>query len=430
VTVVASASHNLHARFIDLAHAPGTHPAVLDNAHRETPPSDVVGGISGLVTSRDAVGPGALVRDVADRFFREPDLDAVAIVGRGLPLGLLTRSRLLVTLARNFGHELFARKPVTRVGDLEPLVLPGSTSVQDAVTAALGRRAEAVYDEVIVTRPDGRYDGLLSMRRLVLEQGMVVVRSALEREAALTRAADLERLEQARSRFLAHATHELRSPVNAIVMLGELVRLACDKRSWEEIQARVPHLLRTAASLRATVGAMLDLSKLEAGRHDVVAAQVDLGALATEVAATTRLLASGKPIAVECAVPGAGELQVTTDAQKLKQICTNLASNAAKFTDEGRIEVGAAREPRGGARLWVTDTGIGIQPEDVDRLFQPFSQLEAAETKAHAGTGLGLAISRSLATLVGATISVESRPGLGSTFTVHLPETCPEPAHP
>ena len=403
---------------------------MLDDAHLGPPPSDAADGISGLVTSRDSVEPGALVRNVADRFFRHPELEAVAIVERGVPVGLLTRSRLLVTLARNFGHELFARKAVTRVGDLDALVLPGSTSVPAAVTAALGRRAEAVYDEVIVTRPDGRYDGLLSMRRLVLEQGMVVARSAVEREAALARAADLERLEQTRSRFLAHATHELRSPVNAIVMLGELVRMACDKRSWDEVQARVPHLLRTAASLRATVGAMLDLSKLEAGRHDVYAAPVDLGALASEVAATTRLLASGKPIAVECAVPAAGELQVTTDAQKLKQICTNLASNAAKFTDEGRIEVGAAREPRGGARLWVADTGIGIDPSDLDRLFQPFSQLEAAETKAHAGTGLGLAISRSLAALVGATISVESRPGRGSIFTVHLPEICPEPAHP
>lgn len=376
-----------------------------------------------LVTGRACVGPDEHVERVAELFFADPALEAVALVEGRRPVGLLTRSRLLLKLARNFGHELYARKPVSRIADAAPLVLPSDCPVRTAVERSLERDPARVYDEVIVTDAAGRYEGYASVRELMQHLGAALERSTLEREAALARTRDLEQLDQLRARFLAHATHELRSPVNAIVALAELVRLSCERGDLGQVRERLPMLLRSAATLRGTVNAILDLSKLEAGRMDVAIAPVDLGELVAEVAATTRLLVGDRPIEVRVDVPQAAV--VASDAQKLRQILLNLASNAAKFTEAGHVLLAVRLHPDGSASVAVSDTGCGIAREDLARLFVPFGQLEDAATTSHPGTGLGLAISRSLATLLGGSVAVESVRGAGSTFTLSLPPAPP-----
>jgi signal transduction histidine kinase len=373
---------------------------------------------------RDArVHPEEPVREVAARFVRTPELEAVAVVdGDGLPGGLLTRARLLARLGRVCGYELYARKPVTRIADPEPLLLQEDTPLAAAVARGLARPGAAVYDSIVVVDGARRFRGLLEVRELVMHQSVALARSAGAQAAALERARDLERLDGLRARFLAHATHELRSPVNAIAALAEILRLRADAGDLVGIRERLGMLLGSAASLRATVNNILDLSALEAGRVDVAAVPVDVAPLLDEVAATVRLLAGDKPLLVTARA--AADLRVHTDRIKLRQILLNLASNAAKFTDRGRVELGAAEEGDG-VRLWIADTGVGIRPEDLDRLFVPFGQLEDALSKAHEGTGLGLVIARSLAQLLGGRIEVESIHGAGSTFAVHLPFSPP-----
>lgn len=379
----------------------------------------------GDVLTGDATVPlDERVEKVAERFFAQPALEAVALVDPdGRPLGLLTRARLLMKLARNFGHELYAKKPVTRIADLSPLVLPRHTELGEALERALARSAAAVYDEVIAVDGDGRHLGHAAVRELAREQGAALERSAAEREAALARARDLEEVDRLRARFLAHATHELRSPVNAIVALAELLRMACARGSLADVEAKVPVLARSAAALRGTVNELLDLSRLEAGRMEVAVAPVDLAGVVAEVAATVRLLVGERPVEVSGAAPPA--LVLETDGPKVRRVLLNLGANAAKFTAAGAIRIAAAPDAGGGAVLSVSDTGCGIDAADLPRLFVPFSQLEDAATRTHEGTGLGLAITRSLATLLGGTVSVESRRGAGSTFTVRLP-----PVHP
>jgi signal transduction histidine kinase len=356
---------------------------------------------------------------VASLFFDRADLEAVALVRDGRPVGLLTRARLLVKLARNFGHELYARKPVTRIADLSPLVLSEDAPLATVLERALARPAATVFDDVIAVSASGAYVGHASVRELARQQGLALERSRLEHEAALGRARDLEELERVRARFLAHATHELRSPVSAIAVLAELVRMACDRGNMEQVRAKVPMLLRASATLRGTVNNILDLSKLEAGRMDVSVAATEIAPLVHEVATLARLLVGNKPVEVRMEVPAG--LVFRTDPHKLRQMLVNLASNAAKFTDEGSITIRAVAEGDGGVRFAVADTGCGIRPEDLPRLFVPFGQLEDAQTKSHAGTGLGLVITRSLATLLGGRVLVESRRGEGTTFTVELP---------
>ncbi len=370
-----------------------------------------------IVASDARVRPGDLVRDVADLFLSRRELDAVALVEGVRPVGLLTRSRLLVKLGRNFGYELYARKPVSRIADAAPLLVRHDLSLPEALTLALARPAESVYDDVVVV-DGGAYVGLVPIRDLVLHQSVALARSAAERETALERARDLEKVEQLRARFLAHATHELRSPVNAIATLAELLRMHSERDDVDYVRKRLPQLLRIVAALRATVTNILDLSKLEAGRTDVTITRVELAPLLDDVASTARLLAGDRSLEVR--VDAAPSHAIETDRQKLRQILLNLASNAVKFTERGTIVLGAA--PDGvGSRLWVSDTGIGIRQEDLPRLFRPFGQLEDAFTKEHEGTGLGLVITRSLAQLLGGRLEVASRHGEGSTFTLHLP---------
>ena len=389
-----------------------------DEAPPELPAhSDHLGA---CLTGDARVRPDEQVQAVAELFFARPELEAVALVRDGRPEGLLTRARLLVKLARNFGHELYARKPVTRIADLSPLVLPEDTPVAAAVEQALARPSGTAFDEVLVVSRVGGYLGHASIRELARQQGLALERSRLAHDAAVARTRDLEELERVRARFLAHATHELRSPVNAIAILAELVKMASDRESLEQVREKVPMLLRAAATLRGTVNNILDLSKIEAGRTEVAIVPLQLASLVEEVADLARLLVGDKPVEVRAEVPA--ELVLETDAQKLRQILVNLASNAAKFTERGAVVLRASADDKA-VRIAVADSGCGIRAEDLPRLFVPFGQLEDAHTKTHAGTGLGLVITRSLAALLGGRVSVESRRGEGSTFTVELPRS-------
>jgi signal transduction histidine kinase len=371
-----------------------------------------------LVTSGDQASPQMPVANLVDVFHHRPELDAVALVSDERPVGLVTRQALLLKLGRNFGYELFARRPASRIADPDPLVIPGDATLADAVERAFARPAGRAYDDLVVVDGDGRFVGLLPARRLAVEQGLALSRSLLEHESAIERNRELEKLERVRSQFLAHATHELRSPVNAIVGLTEILGMACARGDLAAVRERLALLNQTASGLRGTVTNILDLSKLEAGRMTLNPEPVLVAPLLQELAATTRLLIGGRAIEVEVADRYA-PATATVDRQRLRQILVNLLSNAAKFTDSGRIVLGAARDDVG-VRFWVEDSGCGIRPEDLDRLFVPFGQLEDARTKSHAGTGLGLAISQSLAQLLGGRIAVQSRHGEGSRFTLHL----------
>jgi signal transduction histidine kinase len=390
-----------------------------DGAGHPAPCPDDGERVGTLIVSDAAVGPEERVQDVAERFFHNPELEAVAVVLDRRPVGLLTRARLLLKLARGFGHELYARKPVSRIADASPLVVGADASIAEAISLALGRDLASVYEEVVVVGDEGEYLGLLPVRDLVLQQSVAYARRTAAHDAALQRTRDLERLEHLRSQFLAHATHELRSPVNAIAALADVLRRAGERGDLEAMKARLALLVQCTAGLRTTINNLLDLSRLEAGKVDLTVSRFAAADLLEEVATTTRLLSSAKPIQVR--VEAGERARLETDQQKLRQVLVNLASNAAKFTERGEIVLSADRTPAG-IRLAVRDTGCGISPDDLGRLFVPFGQLEDALVKAHEGTGLGLVIARSLVTLLGGRIEVASTPGQGSTFAIHLPQ--------
>ena len=375
----------------------------------------------GEVASRPApIHPQTSVKLVSDAFFHNATLDAVAVVEHDIPIGLVTRTKFLATVFRQFGWELYGRKPITAIPLDEPLVLPAAERLDAALATALERPQANIYDEIVVVDADGRYAGLLSVKQMVLQQSHSLANILIQKELAHERARELEEVTRIKSQFLANVTHELRSPVNAIIELAELMRMAAENGFVGQVRDRLTLLMQSATNLRSVITNMLDLSKIEAGRMRVIVEEFDVVPVLHEIAETTRVLLGGRPVEVLVSAQRT-PVMIVSDPVKFRQMLLNLASNAAKFTEEGRIVLQQTGDDDT-ITVAVSDSGAGIRTEDLDKLFIAFNQLEDAHTKRHAGTGLGLTITRELALLLGGRVAVESAYGVGTTFTVQIPK--------
>jgi len=378
--------------------------------------------VGSLVMSDACVHPATRVRNVVERFFESQQLDAVAVVEGREPIGLITRTKLLFSVFRRYGFELYGKKPVIVIADPDPLFIYERERLDVAIDRALDRESQDIYDEIIITDENGYYKGLLPVRQMIIQQSNILANSIVQREIAHERAREFEKVNRIKSQFIANVTHELRSPVNAIIGLAELMKMSCDKGYMDQLRDRLTLLMTNAANLRAVITNILDLSKIEAGKLEIITEDFDLAGVLRETVETTRVLLGTKPVSVEASI-GEGIHRMRSDRVKIRQIITNLMSNAAKFTDEGQIVLSVVRTGEEGEDvvISVSDTGIGIRGEDLERLFEAFGQLEDAKTKRHEGTGLGLMITKNLVNILGGHITVRSEFGKGTTFDVHLP---------
>jgi len=375
--------------------------------------------VGSLIGSNECINPSVAVSKVADRFFTSQHIDALALVEGHEPIALITRPKLLYTVFRRFGFELFGKKSIVSIADTEPLMLEENERLDVAIDMALSRPAQNIYDEIIVTAGDGSYKGLLSVKQMVIQQSTTLANSVIQKELAHERSKELEKMNHVKSQFIANVTHELRSPVNAIIGLAELMKMSCDKGYIDQVKDRLTLIMSGATHLRAVITNILDLSKIEAGKMEIIAEPFDVVRIIREVAETTRVLLGAKPVDVLVDTASA-ELEIASDPIKVKQILTNLLSNAAKFTDRGRITVSAVKL-NDVLKICVTDTGIGIKKEDIEKLFIAFNQVGDAATKRHDGTGLGLTITKNLLDMLGGNIILRSEFGQGTVFEVTLP---------
>ena len=219
-------------------------------------------------------------------------------------------------------------------------------------------------------------------------------------------------------------SHEFRTPLNAIIGIAEMLEEDVADDAQSTLHEPISRILRASRLLLELINEILDLTKVEAGKLELHSEQVELDVLLDDILLTAGPLAEKNRNRLILETSRSLD-RITTDPMRLRQILLNLLSNACKFTEAGTVRLEARRDPDGSERLAVHDTGIGIAPEKMGRLFQDFSQAGVPGDRRYGGTGLGLAISRRLARLMGGDIDAASEPSKGSVFMVRLPSIVP-----
>jgi signal transduction histidine kinase len=253
------------------------------------------------------------------------------------------------------------------------------------------------------------------------DQAVIAIENVRLFDEIQDKSRQLAEASQHKSQFLANMSHELRTPLNAIIGVSEMLRE--DAEALKQDTEPLDRVLGAGRHLLALINDILDLSKIEAGRMELALSSFALTPLINDVVKTIEPLAAKNTnqVAVSCD-PAIGTMHA--DQMRLRQALLNLLSNANKFTDQGTITIDARQGQENDydwITLAVTDTGIGMTPEQMGKLFQEFSQASSSTAGKYGGTGLGLVISRCFCQMMGGDITVESEPGRGSTFTIRVP---------
>ena len=298
-----------------------------------------------------------------------------------------------------------------------------------AVLAVPLLREEQVIGGLVIRRKAaGEFSAwVVTLLQALAGQSVLAIQNARLFHEIEEKGKQLEVASQLKSQFLANMSHELRTPLNAIIGVTEMLHEdAVDLKREDELEP-LERVLRAAKHLLALINDILDLSKIEAGKMDIHIESFAIAPLINDVVQTIATMATknGNRVVVNYALD-LGTMRA--DQTRIRQALLNLASNANKFTEKGTVTVSAKRGFENG-REWVTiavsDTGIGLTPEQMGKLFREFVQADASTTRKYGGTGLGLAISRRFCQMMGGDITVASEPGKGSVFTVRLPGGAP-----
>lgn len=404
---------------------------------------DSEGRVIAQAVARDALSFSAAVDSLGQELVQRENLlirwePAALVAGKPVIVGNQTIGAISVTLStqplqaktaevRNEG--LIVGLLVALIGTLTSLIFARSISQPlQQLTTATQRIAAGDLSQTVTINSGGEVAGLAVSFNSMTQQLRQLVKNledrAVELEAARQQAVEANRL---KNDFLARMSHELRTPLNAILGYTDLLLARTYGEITERQEDRLKRVVNNAQHLLQLINDVLDLSKIEAGVMKLFLEPINLANLLDSVIQSTQPLMEKNHNQFEARIPAEiGE--ITADAIRLRQILFNLLSNASKFTENGQITLQVTTETRAETawvRFAVTDTGIGMTPEQQLQIFGAFVQADTSTTRKFGGTGLGLAITRHFTEMMGGTIEVSSEAGKGSTFTVTLPRVVP-----
>jgi signal transduction histidine kinase/CheY-like chemotaxis protein len=280
------------------------------------------------------------------------------------------------------------------------------------ITFSLSRRYNSLFMQI------GANNAALELSNTALEAAVYERTRELEKQTAIAESAS-----RAKSDFLAKMSHEIRTPMNAIIGLSELI---LREKTNPRVREYASGVKQSSVSLLSIINDILDFSKIESGKMEIIPVEYQLVSLINDVVTLIHIRLRERPVLFVTNIDSTLPRSLFGDELRIRQILLNLLSNAAKYTQEGHImlSVEAEQMEAGAVTLVVTvsDTGIGIQAENIDKIFTDFTQFDGQKNKGVEGTGLGLAITRNLCHAMGGDIAVESEYGMGSRFTVRIPQ--------
>jgi signal transduction histidine kinase len=398
-----------------------------------------------LLTPRIFVNPEDTVEKVSKLFLANHLLQSLPVVRHLAPVGIVHRYQLMDIFLSPYGRDLHGRKSIERFMDTQPVVVEYNLPVE-VVSQYLTQKmptSTAIVQEFIIAK-HGLYEGMgmvLDLLKKITDLQIQAYNHVLAQkvqqleqrtaELAMTTQTAQAAMEQAqaaniaKSRFLANMSHELRTPLNAIIGYSEMLQEEASESKHSEYLPDLQKIQGAGQHLLKLVSHILDISKIEAGKMELHLETFDFTKVLYEVAATVQPLMAehNNTLQVECNYFST----LHTDLLKVRQCLFNLLSNAAKFSKNREILLFAAPdvcEDQPWIVFGVRDHGIGINPNQLNKLFQPFTQADDSTTRQYGGTGLGLSITKHFCEAMKGNIQVESEVGKGSTFIIRLPVHC------
>ncbi len=374
--------------------------------------ADLVVQVTEVASAEQAIAQlGNHAYDCVFLDYRLPEQDGLSLIrqlraeGVTLPLVVLTGQgdeQIAVELMKAGASDYLVK---TRVSpDRLALLLRNALRVQEAEQRESTALAQLQQSNLLLTQQN---EELERQRRYIEDQNLKLLSAY-----------------RVKSEFLATMSHELRTPLNAILGFSQILDSQSKGPLTSHQAEMVKRIFTNGKNLLSLVNDILDLSKLEAQRLSLNPTPVHLHRLVQATLSDLRSLADGKTITLESRL-SLSDPVVTGDEHRLRQVLTNLVSNAIKFTDRGQVNITLREAVPNHITLTVADTGIGIAAEQLPHIFEAFRQVDQSIRRQRPGTGLGLAIVQSLVTIMGGTIAVESQVGQGTTFTVTLPRHLP-----